>query len=93
MTVHKVKGDPLSELRYSYACPAETYVFVTVAYYIGDSAEILADKLAEYAVALAVEYAHLLHSDKDCIVYEILHRHKCLVAAHPADIQLMVEIA
>ena len=60
---------------------------------IGHSGEILPYELAQYAVALAVEYAHTTHTDKYGIINEILHLIDCFVATKPPHVEVLLECA
>lgn len=54
--------------------------------------KILTDELAEDACARSVEYAYAGHADKNGVVDEIGDGRDGFVAAHAADIEVLLEV-
>ena len=81
-----------SELCNSYSCSAEANVFVVVSYHIRYGREILSYELSENAVAFAMQYAHLLHVNKDGVVNEIFDSIESFVTSHAAHIKVVSEV-
>ena len=69
----------------------ELDVLVVVVLYGGYSVEILADEVAQYAVAGAVQDTHAAHSDERGIINKVHDGLDSLITTHAADIDIGLE--
>ena len=88
---HFFTFSPLIQFHYGYPCSAELYVLVAEGCYGGHGGEVLADELAQYARAGAVEYAHAGHAYEQGVVDEVGYGRKGFVAAHAAHVDVLLE--
>lgn len=74
------------------ASTAELYMLITIAFYIRYAGKILADELAQYAIAFSMENPNLSSSHKDGIIDEVLHLVQGLVSSHAPYVELLMEL-
>ena len=82
----------LNELYHSNASATKLDVLVVEAHNARSRAEVLAYNLAQGACASTMENAHAGLSHLNSIVNEISHRSQCLIYAHAAQVNVLLEV-
>ena len=82
---------PLSYINNRNTMTAKLDVLVVVVLDGGYGVEVLADKVAQYAVTSAVQDTHAAHANQRGVVNKVHHSLYSLVTAHAADIDIGLE--
>ena len=67
-------------------------MLVLAACHIGYRLQILAYKLSQNSISLAVKYSHTRHSHEYSVVDEVLHSVQSLVATHSPHVKVLMEV-
>ena len=81
----------LPQIYYCYSVPTELDVLVVVVLDGRNGVQILADKVAQYAVAGTVQDAYATHADERGIVDKVHNGLDSLIATHAANIDIRLE--